>query len=442
MPLDIGLMLAAILLLILLSAFFNASETALTAASRARMHALEIEGNSKAALVNRLLKTPERLIGAVLLGNTLVDVLAATLAGNLGVRLVGEVGVAYATVIMTALIVIFSAVLPKTYALAWADKAALFVAPIMRVLIWILTPFTIAIQLIVRFLLKLTPTKRDDAQNILEAHEEIRGTIELQKQEGAVAKTDAAMLGGVLDLKDLQVLDVMVHRIRMETVNAEEPPSRIIEQVLASQYSRMPVWKGSPENIVGVLHTKDMLAALNKSGFEPSRIDVLAIASEPWFVPDTTTLKDQLGAFLKRKAQLALVVDEYGEVQGLVTLEDILEEIVGQISDEHDTQDTPIRQQADGSVLVEGMVAIRDLNRAMDWNLPDEEATTVAGLIMHEAQTIPEAGQAFNFFDYRFEIVRKQRNRITAVRVRRIKGRPDAAPGEAGAASRSAATQR
>jgi len=425
MPLDIGLMLAAIFLLIVLSAFFNASETALTAASRARMHALEQEGNGRAALVNQLLRSPEKLIGAVLLGNTLVDVLAATLAGNLGVRLVGEVGVAYATVIMTALIVIFAAVLPKTYALAWADKAALFVAPIMRVLIWVLMPFTVAIQLIVRFLLKLTPSKRDDAQNILEAHEEIRGTIELQKQEGSVAKTDAAMLGGVLDLKDLQVLDVMVHRIRMETVNAEDAPAKIIEQVLASQYSRMPVWKGSPENIIGVLHTKDMLAALNKVGFDPTRLDILAIAIEPWFVPDTTSLNDQLGAFLKRKAQMALVVDEYGEVQGLVTLEDILEEIVGQISDEHDTHEMPIRQQADGSVVVEGMVAIRDLNRAMDWNLPDEEATTVAGLIMHEAQTIPESGQAFNFFDYRFEIVRKHRNRITAVRVRRIKGRPD-----------------
>ncbi|MFM9942641.1 MAG: HlyC/CorC family transporter [Hyphomicrobiaceae bacterium] len=430
MSLDIGLMLAAIVLLLILSAFFNASETALTAASKARMHALEQEGNGRAALVNRLLKSPEKLIGAVLLGNTLVDVLAATLAGNLGVRLVGEVGVAYATVIMTTLIVIFSAVLPKTYALAWADRAALFVAPIMRVLIWVLMPFTITIQAIVRFLLKLTPTKRDDAQNILEAHEEIRGTIELQKHEGAVAKTDAAMLGGVLDLMDLQVLDVMVHRIRMETVNAADPPARIIEQVLASQYSRMPVWQREPENIVGVLHTKDMLAALNRVGFDPTRLDILAIASEPWFVPDTTSLKAQLSAFLKRKAQLALVVDEYGEVQGLVTLEDILEEIVGQISDEHDTHETPIRQQADGSVVVEGMVAIRDLNRAMDWNLPDEEATTVAGLVMHEAQTIPEAGQAFNFFDYRFEIVRKQRNRITAVRVRRIKGRPDLKPAQ------------
>lgn len=423
MSIEIILSLAAIVLLLVLSAFFNGSETALTAASRARMHALEQEGNARAALVTRLLKNPERLIGAVLLGNTLVDVLAATLAGSLAVSLVGEVGVAYATVIMTMLIVVFAAVLPKTFALAWADRVALGVAPIMRVLILILTPFTVSIQAIVRFLLKLTPSKRDDAKNILEAHEEIRGTIELQRQEGAVAKVDAAMLGGILDLKDLRVLDVMVHRTKMETLNAADTPDRLIEQVLASQFSRIPIWKDTPDNIVGVIHTKDILGAVSRSGFTLDKLDVLAIAAKPWFVPDTTSLKDQLGEFLRRKAQLALVVDEYGEVQGLVTLEDILEEIVGQITDEHDVNEAPIRQQPDGTVVVEGTVAIRDLNRAMDWDLPDEEATTVAGLVMHEAQAIPETGQAFNFYGYRFEIVRKQRNRITSVRVRRVKER-------------------
>ena len=196
-----------------------------------------------------------------------------------------------------------------------------------------------------------------------------------------------------------------------------------------SQYSRLPVWTGSPDNIVGVLHTKDLLAALNRADWDPAKIDVLSIASTPWFVPDTTSLKDQLSQFLKRKAQLALVVDEYGEVQGLVTLEDILEEIVGQIADEHDTNETPIRPQADGSVNVDGTVAIRDLNRAMDWDLPDEEATTVAGLVMHEAQTIPEAGQTFTFYGYRFEIVRRQRNRITGVRVRRLAAKSAAGAG-------------
>jgi Mg2+/Co2+ transporter CorB len=313
-------------------------------------------------------------------------------------------------------------VLPKTWALAASDRAALALAPILRAIIWLLTPLTVALELIVRLLLKLTPSKADDEANILAAHEQIRGSIALGEKGGAVAKLDAAMLGGILDLKELQVIDIMVHRMRMETVNADDPPQQIIDQLLTGHYSRMPVWKDRPDNIVGVLHSKDLLAALNASGWDPARLDVLQIMTQPWFVPDTTSLKDQLAEFLKRKTQLALVVDEYGEVQGLVTLEDILEEIVGQISDEHDAQDVQIRLQPDGSVSVDGTVALRDLNRAMDWNLPDEEATTVAGLIMHEAQTIPEAGQTFTFYGYRFEVARKQRNRITAVRVRKLAG--------------------
>lgn len=410
----------AILLLIVLSAFFNVSETALTAASRARMHALEDDGNVPAALVNKVLSRPEKMIGTVLLGNTLVDVLAAALASNIAVDLYGQFGVAYATAIITILIVIFAAVLPKTYALAYADRVALVVAPPMQALIYILTPFTKAIEFIVRHILILTPGKADDAANILAAHEEIRGTIDLQAKEGTVAKGDAEMLGGVLDLRDLQVADIMVHRTKMETIDIDEPPAKILDQLMRSQYTRVPLWKDEPENIVGVLHTKDLLLALSRDGWDPEKLDIMKSASEPWFVPDTTTLKDQLNQFLKKKVQMALVVDEYGEVQGLITLEDILEEIVGQITDEHDNPDSHIRVQSDGTVNVDGTVAIRDLNRHLDWDLPDDEATTVAGLVIHEAQTIPEPGQVFTFHGYRFEILRKSRNRIMAMRIKPI----------------------
>jgi Mg2+/Co2+ transporter CorB len=319
---------------------------------------------------------------------------------------------------MTLLIVIFAAVLPKTYALAFADRVALLVAPSMRLVIVLLNPFTAAIRLIVRLLLKLTPTKLDDSANILAAHEEIRGTIELKTIGGAVAKGDAAMLGGVLDLRDLKVLDIMVHRTKMQTINVDDSPQRVVEEVIKSPHTRIPVWKDEPENIVGVVHTKDLLVSLARAGWDTSKLDVTSLAAPPWFVPDTNSLNDQLNEFLRRKAQLALVVDEYGEVQGLITLEDILEEIVGQIADEHDVQDVAIRVQADGSVNVDGTVAIRDLNRQMDWDLPDEEATTIAGLVIHEAQTIPEPGQAFTFYDYRFEILRKNRNKITALRIK------------------------
>jgi Mg2+/Co2+ transporter CorB len=417
MHLEIILTIVAVAVLLVLSAFFSGSETALTAASRARMHALALEGNERARKVNRLLAAPERIIGTVLLGNNLVNILASALATSLLIRFFGDPGVAYATVVMTALVVIFAEVLPKTYALAFPDRISLSVAPVMQTLIVLLKPLTMTVEFVVRQVLKLTPTKVDDAANILAAHEEIRGTIELQTKEGAVARHDADMLGGVLDLRDLQVADIMVHRTKMETINADDPTQNIIDDLLRSQYTRVPIWKDEPENIIGVLHTKDLLSALGRAGWDPTKLDIMSFAVEPWFVPDTTGLKDQLNQFLKRKAQMALVVDEYGEVQGLITLEDILEEIVGQIADEHDTHEAAIRPQPDGTVNVDGTVAIRDLNRHMNWNMPDEEATTIAGLVIHEAQTIPEPGQVFTFYGYRFEVLRKTRNKITALRI-------------------------
>ncbi|MEZ5844615.1 MAG: HlyC/CorC family transporter [Hyphomicrobiaceae bacterium] len=420
----------ALVVLLALSAFFSGSETALTAASRARMHALESEGSERARQVNALLARPERLIGTVLLGNNLVNILASSLTTSVLIGFFGDSGVFYATIIMTVLVVIFSEVLPKTYAIAYADAIALAVAPVMRVLIVVMRPFTFAIDSIVRLILRITPTRRDDEANILAAHEELRGTIELSHREGAVEKGDVNMLGGVLDLKELEVSDIMVHRTNMETINAEDPPQKIVDDLMKSQYTRMPVWREEPDNIVGVLHSKDLLAALGRVGWDPARLDILALAKPAWFIPDSTSLNDQLNAFLKSKAQLALVVDEYGEVQGLLTLEDILEEIVGQITDEHDASDTSIRPQADGTVNVDGAVAIRDLNREMDWDLPDEEATTIAGLVIHEAQTIPEPGQAFTFHGYRFEILRKSRNRLTAIRVRPLSPRSRAGRSE------------
>ncbi|MFN3868537.1 MAG: HlyC/CorC family transporter [Hyphomicrobiaceae bacterium] len=420
MSTEILLIVAAVAVLLVMSAFFSGSETALTAASRARLHAMELEGDSRAIKVNKLLQHPERIISTILLGNNLVNILASALTTSLLITLFGDVGVAYATIGMTVLVVIFSEVLPKTYAIAYADRIALAVAPAMRIVVIVLRPAVFIIEQIVKFILKLTPTKADDDANVLAAHDEIRGTIELQSKEGAVARHDADMLGGVLDLRDLKVADIMVHRTKMETLNADDPPDRMVAEILKTQYSRIPIWRDEPENIVAVLHTKDLLSALGEADWDVSRLDVMSFAKAPWFVPDGTGVKHQLNQFLKQKQQMALVVDEYGEVKGLITLEDILEEIVGQIADEHDVHETAIRPQADGTVNVDGTVAIRDLNRHMDWDLPDEEATTVAGLVIHEAETIPEPGQTFTFHGYRFEILRKSRNKITALRVKPV----------------------
>jgi Mg2+/Co2+ transporter CorB len=417
MTLSLGIMLGAIIGLLIVSAFFSGSETALTAASRARMHTLEEDGNKRARAVNRLLDMRERFIGAILLGNNLANIAASALATTLFLRLFGEAGVAYATLVMTALVVLFAEVLPKTYAIVNADRMALFVAPAVRALVAVLAPVTSAMQWVVRHTLRLFGASIADDVEVLSAHEELRGAIELHHKEGGVVKLTRDMLGGVLDLRELTISDIMVHRTNMDAIDAELPTETIIDAALKSPHTRLPLWRGEREEIVGVLHAKTLLRALRDARGDTSKIDILALATPPWFVPDTTTLKDQLNAFLKKKAHFAIAVDEYGEVMGLVTLEDIIEEIVGDITDETDIAAALAKPQPDGSLIVDGVVPIRDVNRLMDWDLPDEEATTIAGLVIHEAQTIPNPGQAFTFHDYRFEVLSRRRNRITSLRV-------------------------
>jgi Mg2+/Co2+ transporter CorB len=417
MIMGLGIVLGAIFGLLLLSAFFSASETALTAASRAKMHRLEADGSLRARTVNRLLAMRERFIGAILLGNNLANIAASALATSVFLSLFGEEGVVYATIVMTVIVVLFAEVLPKTYAILNPDRMSLAVAPIVRVLVAVLAPVTAAMQWIVRHALRLFGVSISDEAEVLSAHEEIRGAIELHHKEGAMVKLTRDMLGGVLDLRELTVSDIMVHRTKMDAIDAELPSAAIVDAALKSPHTRLPLWRGEREEIVGVLHAKTLLKALRDARGDASKIDILALAAPPWFVPDTTTLKDQLNAFLKKKAHFAIVVDEYGEVMGLVTLEDIIEEIVGEISDETDVAASLAKPQADGSLIVDGAVPIRDVNRLMEWELPDDEATTVAGLVIHEAQTIPNTGQAFTFHDYRFEVLRRQRNRITSLRV-------------------------
>lgn len=416
---DINPWLAALIVLVclLLSAFFSGSETALTAASKARIAALEKAGSRRAAAVMRLLSTRERLIGAMLIGNNVVNIGASAFATSVLVAAFGDAGVIYATAVMSVLVIVFAEILPKTAAIAKPDQAALKLARPVAWVVSFLGPLTLAIEWFVRRFLALFGVRIDENQSILTPNEELRGQVDLMHQEGTVKKADRDMLGGLLDLKELGVEDVMIHRTKMRTINLDIGPEAIVREVLSSPYTRMPLWRDKPENIVGILHAKDLLRALDAAGGEAGKLDVAQIAYAPWFVPVTTSLPDQLKAFLARKTHFALVVDEYGEVMGLVTLEDILEEIVGDIRDEHDIAVPGLRQQADGSVLVDGGVPIRDLNRAMDWDLPDEEATTIAGLVIHEARTIPEAGQAFTFHGFKFEVMRKSRNRVTSLRI-------------------------
>ncbi len=411
------LSLAIVIFCLLLSAFFAGSETALTASSRASMGRLEKHGNKGAAIVNRLLENRERLIGALLLGNNAVNIGASALATGVLLAWFGKAGVLYATFMMTAVVVIFSEVLPKTAAFNAPDRVALLVARPMKWIVMLLGPILMGIEALVRALLRIMGMTLGENQAVLSAHEELRGAVDLFHREGGVEKLDRDMFGGVLDLRELAVSDVMVHRTNMISLNAEDPAEDIVNAVIASPVTRIPLWRGNPENIIGVLHVKDLLRALHAVDGDAAKVDISALLTPPWFVPDTRSVSEQLKAFRRRKTPFALVVDEYGEVEGLVTLEDILEEIVGDITDEHDVAIPGVRRQPDGSVNVDGAVSIRDLNRVMDWNLPDAEATTIAGLVIHEARSIPEIGQSFTFHGFRFRVLRKARNRITALRI-------------------------
>jgi Mg2+/Co2+ transporter CorB len=382
---------------------------------------MEKTGNRRAALVNRLVETRERLIGAILTGNNVVNIAASSLTTGLLLNWFGDVGVLYATMIMTVVVVVFTEVLPKTVAINAPDRVALLVARPISWVVRLFGPMLVGIEALVRWILRMFGFRVGIDQAFLSAHEELRGAVDLLHHEGSVEKLDRDMLSGLLDLPDLTVSDVMIHRTEMITVCADDPPEEVVKAVLAAAVTRIPLWKGTPENIVGILHVKDLLRALQGAEGNPSKVDVTTIARPPWFVPDIRPLSEQLKAFRRRKTPFALVVDEYGEVMGLVTLEDILEEIVGDITDEHDVVVPGVRPLPDGSVNVDGGVPIRDLNRAMEWNLPDDEATTIAGLVIHEARSIPEPGQTFTFHGFRFRVLRRHRNRITALRITPLK---------------------
>jgi Mg2+/Co2+ transporter CorB len=418
-----------IMLLLCISGFFSGSETALTAASRGKLHSLADRGSIGAKRALKLTENSERLIGAVLLGNNLVNILAASLATSLFLRLFGENGIAMATLVMTSLILIFAEVLPKTYAILQSEKASTMVSLPITIVVAVLSPIVALVQIIVRSILRLLGVSSDQAEaEAGAAQAEIAGTIALSHFEGNVDRDDRDRLLGALDLKDREVKEIMLHRSDMEMIDANSPPQNIINQCLTSPYTRLPLYQEDPENIVGVIHAKDLLRAVNKlisgEGTGISSLNnfrALDVAMKSYFVPETTTLDDQLREFLRRKTHFALVVDEYGALQGLITLEDIIEEIIGEISDEHDVDDQLIPQMDDaGNYMIDGTMTIRDLNRALDWYLPDDEANTIAGLVIHEAQMIPEAGQVFTFHKFRFEISERQQNKITRLLIKKL----------------------
>ncbi len=423
-----NLLLAAFLLFA--NGFYVAAEFALVKTKRFRMDSMAAEGRFGARMSQEILNNVEAYLACCQLGITMA---------SLGLGWVGEptvsallepllipLGMPEQAVQLTSFLIgflVFSSLhivvgeqVPKTLAIREPEPVSQWIAYPLYVSFLAFYPLNWLLNNASRSILRLIGVRESSYLDIL-TYDEIEGLVDVSAEHGEMQHRHAEFIHNLFRFGELEVADIMVHRTNMRSLNGNDPPDRIIAEALASPYTRLPVWEHEPENIVGVIHVKDMLRAIQAAGGDVTKVDVKSIATKPWFVPDTTTLTDQLNAFLKRKAHFALVVDEYGDVQGLVTLEDIIEEIVGDIADEHDVEIQGVRPQPDGSVNVDGSVAIRDINRAMSWDLPDEEATTVAGLVIHEARIIPEAGQAFTFHGFRFQVLRKNRNRITALRI-------------------------
>lgn len=416
------LSLIIIVSLLVISAVYSASETAITAASRARIFALAQEGNRLAQLVKRLKDQKEKLIGTILLGNTFVNSASAALItvfflGTLGPKY-GPLAAAFTT---TFLLLIFTEILPKTVSLHHAERVSLALAPFLNLSMKLLSPVTWLIQTVVRATLALFSVKLDHVESHHTASDALRGTIDLHHSEGVMEKEDRDMLGSIIDLNKREVSEIMIHRKQVFSLDITMDPELLLEKAIGSSHSRIPLYKGESENIVGIIHIKDLMKMAREQRIGLTREMIRRAAQRPWFVPETTVLADQLSAFRTKRKHFACVVNEYGAWQGIVTLEDIIEEIVGEIEDEHDPFGiADIIPFGESAYKVAGTVTIRDINRQLGWNLPDAYATTMAGLVLHEARCIPDAGAVFEFFGHRFTVDEKKVNQITQLIVEKL----------------------
>ena len=401
-----------IFFLLLLSAFFSSSETAITRISDVKIYQWGENKNKKYIKATKLMKSREKVIGILLLGNNIVNILASALATSILIGLFGDKGIIYATLIMTTLIFIFSEVLPKTYAIRESEKLILYASPFIKIFIFILSPINFLVQNLVSSILNITnkETKNNDWK------QNLRGAILLANNKGDVRKPDRIMLESILDLHEVKVSEIMTHRKNIEGINISENIDLIIDLALKSRFTRLPLWKDNADNIIGTLHVKDLLRARNTN----TNLLINDIMQKPQFISENTSLSEQLNNFKKDTVQMAFVIDEYGDLQGLISLEDILEEIVGEIFDEFDKQIAGPEILSDKSVVVDGAMTIRDLNRSMDWKLPDEEASTIAGLVIDIAQKLPSINETIKIDKFHFTVLERQRTRITKINIKLI----------------------
>jgi len=409
---DLFLFIFNIFLLILLSAFFSSSETALTAVSEARIHELSLQGNKRARIIEQILLKKEKMISTILIGNNLVNIVVSVYATSFAISFFGEFDLIFVTILLTVFLVIFAEVIPKTYAFSNSDKLALNVAPVINFFIFVLTPATFITERFAK--LVSGPTIKDEEAKT----EELRGMIRLHAGDEIRGKERGKMMSSMLDMDDVTIEAVMTHRGAVTMIDIEEDLEIAFKIIGESPYTRIPIYSGTPDNIIGILHAKELFRTLRRRNFKDvNAIKLSELMIQPYFAPETTLLLDQLEVFKTRREHFAVVVDEYGDFRGIITLEDIIEEIVGEIDDETDIKVKGVKPQPDGSFIIDGSVTIRDLNRSLGWYLPDQNANTIAGLVLHESKTIPEPGQEFRFYDIRFRILQKKGNFISQLRL-------------------------
>lgn len=411
----------SVIILICISALFSLSETAIIGVSRSKIYKLKSEGNKKAINLTKLRDNKEGFIGALLLCNTLVNAAATSIVTGLAIEYFGDNGEALliATLVITLLILFYAEILPKTYAVRNAEKVALNTAIFYLFLVWLLKPIISAIQVVVDFTLEFFTSKSSKME--FSGMEMIKGAVDMHHEEGIVVSEDKYMLGGLIDLEKISVDEVMLHRSQIKSISIDKKVEQIMDFVIHSNHSRIPIWKGEPSNIIGVLIQKDLSKLLKAKSGDISNEDIKRVLRKPWFIPNLTNLKIQLKAFRENQSHFALVVNEYGELLGLITLEDILEEVVGQIEDEYDDKASPILKRSDdNSAVVLGELSIRDLNREMHWEIDDEDATTIGGLVLHLAKGIPAVGEKFKFDNFLIKVIKRHHNTITKVYIKKL----------------------
>ncbi|MFK7973310.1 MAG: HlyC/CorC family transporter [Rickettsiaceae bacterium] len=411
----IFIVVSVIVGLLALAAILSATETSIVALTPGLLQKLKSEGSKKAKLLLGILKIKEKVISTLLIGYSISSTLCTTIATGLFIELLGDdLGTLASSVVMSFLIIVFAEVIPKAIAVSKAAKIALIATPSLIVFLKILEPVNVLLSYIVKCFCFIF---RIDLHQQVSATEEVRGIIEHHMHEGNVVKDDRDMLGGILDIRHMLVADIMVHRSKIVAIDINTPIEQVIKEVLSSVHSRFPFWENTQDNIIGVLHVKDLMNKIHHIKIPLNEINLRDLLSEPIFVSDNSLVIQQLHMFRQGQTHLACVVDEYGDLQGIITLEDILEEIVGQIYDEHDSGKNKISKISNNLYMIDGSVPIRDLNRELNWQISETEATTLAGFIIHQMGRIPNQGEFLIDKNLKMVVKKIAHNRITKIKV-------------------------